>query len=96
MNHKSRQIAHAALIAAIYAVLTHLQNLLLPNSASFAIQLRLSEALCVLALFSPTAISGLTIGCLLFNLTFAAALPPRQPCTHCVEFASRVIPCSVC
>lgn len=75
MNHKSRLIAHAALIAAIYAVLTHLQNLLLPNSASFAIQLRLSEALCVLALFSPTAISGLTIGCLLFNLTFAAALP---------------------
>lgn len=75
MNHKTRYIAHAALIAALYAVLTHLQNLLLPNSASFAIQLRLSEALCVLALFSPTAISGLTIGCLLFNMTFAAALP---------------------
>ena len=75
MNHKTRHLAHAALIAAIYAVLTHLQNLLLPNSASFAIQLRLSEALCVLALFSPSAISGLTVGCLLFNLTFAAALP---------------------
>lgn len=75
MIHKTRTLAHAALIAALYAVLTHLQNLLLPNSASFAIQLRLSEALCVLALFTPAAIPGLTIGCLLFNLTFSAALP---------------------
>lgn len=75
MTHKTRNLAHAALIAALYAVLTHLQNLLLPNSASYAIQLRLSEAMCVLALFSPAAISGLSIGCLLFNLTFTAALP---------------------
>ena len=75
MNNKSKKLAHAALIAALYAVLTHFQNLLLPGSASWAIQCRLSEALCVLALFSPAAISGLSIGCLLFNLTFSAALP---------------------
>ena len=75
MRNKSRSIAHAALIAALYVVLTHFQNLLLPGSASWAIQCRISEALCVLALFSPAAISGLTIGCLLFNITFAAALP---------------------
>ena len=75
MNRKSRKLAHAALIAALYVVLTHFQNLLLPGSASWAIQCRLSEALCVLALFSPAAISGLTVGCLLFNITFAAALP---------------------
>lgn len=75
MHHKPRYLAHAALIAALYAVLTHLQNFILPNSASMAIQCRLSEALCVLALFTPAAIPGLTIGCLLFNLTFAAALP---------------------
>jgi len=75
MNQKTKNIAHAALIAALYAVLTHLQNLLLPGSATWAIQCRLSEALCVLALFTPAAISGLTIGCLLFNMTFAAALP---------------------
>jgi uncharacterized membrane protein len=68
-------MAHAAIIAALYAVLTHTQNLLLPGSASWAIQFRISEALCVLAMFTPAAISGLSIGCFLFNLTFAAALP---------------------
>lgn len=75
MHNKTRNLAHAALIAALYAVLTHMQNIIFPNSASMAIQCRLSEVLCVLALFSPSAISGLTIGCLLFNITFAAALP---------------------
>ena len=66
---------HAAIIAALYAVLTHMQNLILPGSASWAIQCRLSEALCVLALFTPAAIPGLAVGCLVFNMTFAAALP---------------------
>ena len=75
MNLKSRRIAHAALIAALYVVLTHIQNIILPNSTSMAIQCRLSEALCVLAFFTPAAIPGLTIGCLVFNITFAAALP---------------------
>ena len=68
-------MTYAAVIAALYAVLTHLQNLLLPGSATWAIQMRLSEALCVLAFFTPAAVPGLTIGCLLFNITFAAALP---------------------
>ena len=72
---KSRFLAYGALIAALYVVLTHLQNLLIPNSTSFIIQFRASEALCVLAFFTPAAIPGLTIGCLLYNLTFAAALP---------------------
>ena len=75
MKQYSRQLAHAAIIAALYATLTHLQNLLLPGSATWAIQMRLSEALCVLAFFTPAAIPGLSIGCLLFNLTFSAALP---------------------
>lgn len=70
-----RNLTNAAIIAALYAVLTHMQNLLLPGSASWAIQCRLSEALCVLAFFTPAAIPGLTVGCLLFNITFAAALP---------------------
>ena len=75
MKNKAIRLSHAAIIAALYAVLTHLQNLILPGSASWAIQMRLSEALCVLAFFTPAAIPGLTLGCLLFNLTFAAALP---------------------
>ena len=70
-----RSMAHAAIIAALYVVLTHMQNLLLPGSATWAIQMRLSEALCILAFFTPAAIPGLTIGCLLFNLTYASALP---------------------
>ena len=75
MTKKSRNLTHAAIIAALYAVLTHLQNLLLPGSATWAIQCRLSEALCILAFFTPAAIPGLTVGCFLFNITFAAALP---------------------
>ena len=50
-------------------------NRRLPGSATWAIQMRLSEALCVLAFFTPAAVPGLTVGCLLFNITFAAALP---------------------
>lgn len=75
MRDKIRHLSQAAIIAALYAVLTHMQNLLLPGSASWAIQCRLSEAMCVLALFTPAAIPGLTVGCLLFNITFSAALP---------------------
>lgn len=75
MANKAKQIAYGALIAALYVALTYLQNMLLPGSATWAIQFRVSEALCVLALFTPTAISGLTVGCLLFNLSYSAALP---------------------
>jgi len=75
MQKHTRFLAHAAIIAALYAVLTHFQNILLPGSATWAIQLRLSEALCVLAFFTPAAAMGLGVGCLIFNLTFASALP---------------------
>lgn len=75
MKNRSKSLAHAAIIAALYAVLTHMQNILVPGSATWAIQLRLSEALCVLSFFTPAAVPGLSIGCLLFNLTFASALP---------------------
>lgn len=75
MKKHTRYLAQAAIIAALYAVLTHFQNALLPGSATWAIQLRMSEALCILAFFTPAAAAGLSIGCLIFNLTFAAALP---------------------
>ena len=79
MRRKSRILAHGALIAALYTALTYLQNFLIPGSATWAIQFRVSEALCVLALFTPAAIPGLTVGCVLFNLTFAGALPLDVP-----------------
>ena len=75
MHQKNRFTAHAAILAAMYFTLTHLQNILLPGSATWAIQCRLSEVLCIFALFTPAAIPGLTIGCLLFNLSYAGALP---------------------
>ena len=75
MNPKIRNMTHGAMIAALYVVLTYLQNMIFPDSASFAIQFRASEALCVLAFFTPAAISGLAVGCLVFNLTYAGALP---------------------
>lgn len=75
MCKNTRFLVHAAVIGALYVVLTHGQNLLFPESTSMAIQFRASEALCVLAFFTPAAIPGLTIGCLLFNLTSGAALP---------------------
>ena len=80
MNGKNRKfyaryLAHGAIIAAMYAALTHLQNILFPGSASMAIQFRVSEALCVLAFFTPAAVPGLSVGCALFNLSFAGSLP---------------------
>ncbi|MBE6941982.1 MAG: QueT transporter family protein [Ruminococcaceae bacterium] len=74
MRKNTRHLVHCAMIAALYMVLTHLQNLLIPGSASFAIQFRASEALCVLAFFTPAAIPGLTLGTLLFNIS-TNALP---------------------
>ena len=74
-NKKLRYLTHGALIAALYVALTYLQNALLPGSATWAIQFRASEALCVLALMTPAAIPGLSIGCLLFNISYSAALP---------------------
>ena len=75
MRKKSRNLAYGAMIAALYVVLTYLQNLIFPDSATMAIQFRASEALCVLAFFTPAAIPGLSLGCLIFNLSYAMALP---------------------
>ena len=75
MTRKTKQLTQAAIIAALYMALSYLQDFLLPGSASMAIQFRVSEALCVLALFTPSAIWGLTVGCMLFNLSGAGLLP---------------------
>ena len=71
----TRFVTRAAIFAALYAVLTYAQFLLWPESTSMAIQVRISEALCVFAFFTPAAVPGLTLGCLLFNLTFAGTMP---------------------
>lgn len=75
MTKKTRKLTQAALLAAIYVALTYLQNFLLPGTTSMQIQVRIAEALCVLAFFTPSAIWGLTIGCFLFNVSYAHTLP---------------------
>ena len=75
MRTHIRNLVYAAILAALYVVLTTWQNFILPGSATWAIQMRLSEALSVLAFFTPAAAPGLAVGCLLFNLNYAAALP---------------------
>jgi len=67
-NHRrsTRFLCQAGLIAAIYTVLTVYVGAL--GLANGAIQFRISEALCVLPFFTPAAIPGLTVGCLLANL----------------------------
>ena len=61
-----RSLCQAAVIAALYTVLTCVVGAF--GLANGAIQLRLSEALCILPLFTPAAIPGLTLGCLISNL----------------------------
>ncbi len=65
---KTKRIVIGAMIGALYVVLTVTQSMLFPGSTSQAIQFRASEALMMLALFSPTAIYGLTVGCCIANV----------------------------
>ena len=60
-------IAQAAMIAALYTALTWVSQLF--GLSSGAIQCRISEALCILPLFTTAAIPGLTIGCIFSNIS---------------------------
>lgn len=68
-------LVQGAVIAALYVAMTYTQEALLPSSTSMAVQFRASELLTMLALFTPAAVPGLTVGCLLANLMNAGALP---------------------
>ncbi|MCL2529674.1 MAG: QueT transporter family protein [Coriobacteriia bacterium] len=65
---RTTDLAQAGVIAALYAALTLITLTLLGGLAFGPVQFRLSEAVCVLALFTRNAIPGLTIGCALANL----------------------------
>ncbi|MBO5372782.1 MAG: QueT transporter family protein [Lachnospiraceae bacterium] len=65
-NKKAQFITQAAMLAALYVVLTLFANGL--GLANYAIQVRFSEALTILPYFTPAAIPGLTAGCLISNL----------------------------
>ncbi len=66
MNKKAKYIAQGAMIAALYVVLTLVANAF--GLANAAIQVRISEALTVLPFFTPAAIPGLFVGCILSNI----------------------------
>ncbi|HJG30617.1 QueT transporter family protein [Collinsella tanakaei] len=65
---KTNYIARAGVIAAVYAACTLVTMLFLGNLAWGPIQFRISEALCALALLTPAAVPGLTLGCAIANI----------------------------
>ena len=65
-NTPALYLTRGAIIAALYVVLTYISAML--GLSSGVIQLRISEALCILPIFFPEAIPGLFIGCLISNL----------------------------
>ena len=72
-NKKVLNLCRAAIIAALYVVLTYIANAL--GLASGSIQVRFSEAMTILPFFTPAAIPGLFVGCLLSNILTGCALP---------------------
>lgn len=61
-----RFLVRSAMIAALYVALTLVSAML--GLSSGAIQVRLSEALCILPVYTTAAIPGITVGCFLANL----------------------------
>ncbi len=70
--NKTLYLCQAALIAALYVALTFLAKALGLDSG--VIQVRFSEALCLLPIFTSAAIPGVTIGCFLANLLGGAVI----------------------
>ena len=69
-KNKISLLTEGAMIAAVYAVLT----LFFWQFSSMQIQVRISEALTILPYFTFSAVPGLTIGCLLFNVLSGATV----------------------
>lgn len=72
MNRRTTFVAQTGMIAAAYAAATLVVLFLLQGLAWGPIQFRISEAACVLALFTPAAVPGLTVGCVIANLVSLA------------------------
>ena len=72
MKLTTRDMARAAVIAAAYAALSLLSSFF--GLAYGPVQLRLSEALTILPLFTPAAVPGLFVGCILANVLTGCAV----------------------
>lgn len=68
----TKQLTQAAIIAALYVILTMVSRLFGLDSG--VIQVRFSEALCILPCFTPAAVPGLFIGCVLSNILAGAVV----------------------
>lgn len=66
MKQNTKTLAKSAIIAALYVVLTYFATM--TGLSSGVIQVRFSEMLTVLPAFTPAAIPGLFVGCLISNL----------------------------
>ena len=66
MHFSTKSLTRAAIIAAAYCALSLVSSAL--SLAYGPVQLRFSEALCVLPFLMPEAVSGLSVGCLLTNV----------------------------
>lgn len=64
MNYKVKSLVKAGIIAALYVVLV----VVFSYSSFGPVQFRIAEMLTILPLFTPAAIPGLFIGCLLANV----------------------------
>lgn len=73
---RARYVAQAGMIAAVYAALTLVAFQLLNTLAWGPIQLRVSEAVTVLGVFTPAAIPGLALGCMVANIMNIGAVGP--------------------
>ncbi len=69
-KNTTRQLTLSAIIAALFAGLTLISSAL--GLAVGPFELRFSEALCILPIFTPAAIPGLFVGCILANLLCGA------------------------
>ena len=71
-SKRIRNLVYGAVIAALYVVLTYVSAIF--GMASGAVQLRLSEALTILPIFTPAAVPGLFVGCFLTNFLLGSAM----------------------
>ncbi len=70
MKMNSKNLTRAAFVAAVYVVLTYIATLL--GLSNGAVQIRFSEALCVLPIFNAYSVPGLFVGCIISNILAGA------------------------
>ncbi|MDO5446008.1 MAG: QueT transporter family protein [Eubacteriales bacterium] len=71
-QQSAKYLTEGGIIAALYVILTMISGLF--GLSMGPIQIRISEALCILPCFTPAAVPGLFVGCLLSNILSGAVI----------------------